>query len=159
MRDPLEIEWQRLLRQCRRQGALETSKHVSDLILRDNYPSWTAYRFSEYLLKRGEFSAAGHLLKIIMQRKNAHPLLDELYGTWLWSTGKRLAAIRFVTRKARLSSKSYLFDLLSSMYSLLGNEKKAAKYLHIASLMAKQELASSSSASSRKRKRDPDGRA
>src|SRR5437660_5329664 len=122
MKDPLQIEWRRLLRHVRRHGPSETTKHVSKLLRQGNYPTYYPYKLSEYLLRRGEFQAAGTLLKATRRFGSPHPLIDKLYGKWLWANGERKSAIRFTEGRAAVWSNSSLFNLLSSMYLVSGNK-------------------------------------
>lgn len=140
MEDPVKTEWRRLLRRLRSKGASETTKYVSNLLRKGNYPVWYPYRLIEYLMKHDEFDLAGRLLDVTREYGMPHPLIDKLYGMWLWSVGKREAAIKFVGRKARSWPCSYLYSDLSTMYRLMGKKVAAKKYLQTADTLAKREL-------------------
>ncbi len=140
MRHPVDIEWRRLLYRLRRQGAQKTVEYVSDQVRKEGYPLWFPFKLSYRLMKRGEFAAAGKLLKATRRFGQPNPLIDGRYGTWLWCTGKHAAAIKFVARQAKLWSASLLFSDLSAMYRLIGQDEEADKYLRIAGALADREL-------------------
>src|SRR5437899_2934045 len=95
-RSPSEIEWKRLRARLRRKGPKEVTAHVIARVAVKTYPLWCAYKLSWLLMKRGEFGYAGRLLKSVRQTRERHPLIDALYGRWLWCTSSRTAAIRFL---------------------------------------------------------------
>ena len=51
MKDPVTAEWRRLLRRLRSKGASDTTKYISNLLRKGNYPVWYPYRLIEYLMK------------------------------------------------------------------------------------------------------------
>jgi hypothetical protein len=115
-------------------------EYVSALVRKEEYPLWFPFKLSYRLMKRGEFSAAGKLLKATRRFGQPNPHIDSRYGTWLWCTSNHAAAIKFVARQARLWSSSLLFSDLSAMYRLLAQDRKADKYLRIAGALADREL-------------------
>src|SRR5438552_8994692 len=136
MTDITEKELNRLIRRVRSKGAVETIEHVSGLIRTGHYHAWYVYKLAEYLFRRGEFSAAGKLLNNMRRFGEPNPLTDKLFGTWLWCTGKRKAAIAFVTRRAKFWSASFLFGHLWLMHSLSGKNREAKHYLSVARSLA-----------------------
>lgn len=72
MKDPVRTEWRRLLARLRRQGLAETTTYVSGLVETGDYPLTYPYRFIEYLLKHGEYAAAGKLLGILKRTRQNH---------------------------------------------------------------------------------------
>ena len=141
MSDEVQNEWRRLLGRLRRQGTMETAKYVSGLVRKGGYPLWYTHQLAEYLIKRGELAAAEVLLKAIRRFGTKHFLIDLLYSRWLWCLGERTKAIRFTERKAKFWSQSCLYNQLSAMYKLKGDDQKAEKYLGIAGSLAELELA------------------
>jgi hypothetical protein len=137
----VEKEWRRLRVRVRREGAVNATRHVANLIRQGGYPVWYPYKLGDYLLKQGELSAVGELLRVVRRFAQPHPLIDKLYGTWLWCLGNREQATRFIRKRAKQWSKSFLYNELSAMYKLEGHEKKAKKCLDIAKLLAERELA------------------
>lgn len=137
-------EWRRLLSRLRRNGPIETAKHVSCLVKKGGYPLWFTQELLDRLIKRGELEAADILLKTARRFGEKHFLIDLLYSRWLWSMGKRTKAIRYTERKAKLWSHSCLYNQLSAMCKLNGEDQKAANYLGIADSLTKLELANKS---------------
>jgi predicted Zn-dependent protease len=138
--DPVDLEWRRLLRQCRRHGAPQTARRLAIAAGKDEFPLWYVVRFAEYLLKRGQFSTVKELLDSVNRSRTGHPLIDQVYGKLLWSTGHYGKAIAYVKDRARLWSKSFLYSLLSSMYALRGNDQEARACLRTAADLAEKEL-------------------
>jgi hypothetical protein len=140
MKDPAAAEWRRLLKRLRNDGPSETTRYVLSLARKEKYPSWYSYRLAEYLMKHDELDLAGKLLTAVRKFGQPHPLIDRLYGTWLWCIGKRPAAIRFVGKQARSWPASFLYSDLSAMYSVMGKTKIAEKHLQTAGMLADREV-------------------
>ena len=141
MKDTVEIEFRRILARVHRCGPLETAKYVSNLVRQGTYPIYYPWRLAKYLMKRDEFLSAEILLKTTMRFRDRNPMIEHVYGTWLWSIGEHDKAFRFVTRSVRAYPRSYLFNLLSAMYKLKGDNLNAAKYLAKAASSSVKELA------------------
>jgi hypothetical protein len=139
MLDSVEKEWRRLLRALSKDGADATSRYVSGLIRDERYSIYYGVRLSRLLLKRGETSAAGRILREIMAIGQPDPLVDELYSSWLWCSGHRKRAILFVEQKAKFWSRSYLYEQLGAFYKLCGEPQKADDNFRMAALRAELE--------------------
>jgi hypothetical protein len=140
MVDPVDNEWRRILARVRRNGVLNVSKDISRLVRKGGYPNYYPYKFARYLMKHGEFKEAGRLLSVTRRFGEQNPLVDRLYGNWLWAMGRRKAAFRFVTMAAKTNPHSCLYNSLSAMYKLVGDSKNAGRYLAVAAHFADQEL-------------------
>jgi hypothetical protein len=134
-------EWRRLLDRLRRRGAANTSKYVSDRLINEQYPLWYAYKLTGRLLELGELTAAEEVLSASKLAGHAHPLLDKMYGSWLWCAGRRKEALTFTRKKALEWSHSTLFNLLGAMHLLSGENTKAQKFFEKAEILARKELA------------------
>lgn len=140
IRDPVEVEWGRILAALRRDGPLETTHRVSHLIQRPDYPLVYAYKLAKHLLKLRELNCAGSLLKTVRQSGRDHPLIEWLYAKWLWGTKSKSEAIRFLEEKARFWSQSYLYHRLSAMYALTGRDEESERCFRLAVSLAEKEL-------------------
>jgi len=140
-KDRIEIEWRKVRRRLQRDGALKASKDASILIRKGKFPLPISYRLGKYLLKRGHFEAAGILLDSARRFGTPNPLMDQMYGKWLWCMNKRDAAFRYVARKAAFWRAPYLYYLLSTFCSIDGDEGMADRCLQAAKYLARKELA------------------
>jgi hypothetical protein len=113
--------------------------HVSELVKKGGYPLWYPYCLGDYLLKRGELPAAETLLKATRRFGKKHVLIDKLQSRWFWAHGQRVRAIRFTKKKAKFWSHSCLYNQLSAMYRVGGDDKNADKYLQIFGSLSKRE--------------------
>ncbi len=115
-------------------------EHLSKLIQTGSYPLFLSLEFIEYLLKRGEYGAAGKILKVAEGAGAKHPLLDEHHISWLWCVGKPKAALSFGIKSANHWRRSYLFAAVAGLYVLNGCEKKSDYYFRVANALAAEEL-------------------
>lgn len=139
MLDPIEREWRRLARRFAKNGASATSEYASNLIRTKKYPIYYGTRLVELFMRRGEYAAAGGVLKEMMAIGQPHPLVDELYSSWLWCTDRRKQAILFMEQKAKFWCRSYLYDQLGAFYTLSNEPEKANESFRIAAIEADKE--------------------
>lgn len=147
MADPVvEREWRRILARLRRQGVQKTCEHIICLINRGPYPLAFTTRVVEHLLKRGEYDAAGTIIKAVDRSGATHALMDELHSSWLWCIGKRRAALAFAVRKARFWKKSYMVHHAGTLYRAMADRenseycrKKSDHYWKLAATLVKRE--------------------
>jgi len=138
------------LDRLRRRGPQEATRLVAGLIRNKQYPLVCAYRFIWRLMKRGEFDCAGTLFRAIRRAGVRHPMIDTLWGKWLWCMDAENAAFAFAERKARFWRKSYLFELLATMCTLNGQRERSQKYLGIACMLADYEIVHETARSARR---------
>jgi len=120
----------------------DACEHVSKLIQTGKYPLFLSIEFIEYLLKRGEYSAAGRVIQAAERTGARHPLLDKHHISWLWCVGKTRAALSFAIKSANHWRRSYLFAEVAGLYVLKGQEKKSERYFRLANALAADELQS-----------------
>lgn len=134
-------EWRRLLRRVRRHGPVETGQYMADLIRTTKYPLYFIMRFSEYMMAKGRYDAAGLALEAAVAGGVSDPVIDKLYAKWLWCIGKRGAAIQYAQEKAKFWQRSYLYLMVSAFHSLLGDRAKAESYSRLAVALGDTEEA------------------
>ena len=115
-------------------------EHLSRLIRARSYPLFLSLEFIEYLLKRGEYGAAGRVLQLVDGAGAEHPLLDKHHISWLWCVGKPRAALSFAIKSANHWRRSYLFAEVAGLYVLKGHKKKSEHYFRVANILAAEEL-------------------
>jgi hypothetical protein len=140
MINAVDNEWRRILTRCRRNGVSDVATYIAALVRKGGYPNYYPYRFAEYLMKKGEFTEAGRLLRLARRFGEQNPLIDRLYGNWLWAMGRRKAALKFVTTAAEANPHSCLYNSLSAMHKLVGDSESAGRFLAVAAGLADEEL-------------------
>jgi hypothetical protein len=143
----VQNEWRRIQSRLRRQGVEATCQHVLNLIQTGPYPVALTTRLVELLLKRGEYGAAGGIIKAVDRTGAAHPLMDQLHSSWLWCIGKHGSAISFALRRARFWKRSYLIHHVGTLYRCMANRtgshyyrRKSQHYWRLGAALAEQEL-------------------
>jgi hypothetical protein len=154
----LKKEWEKVLRKFRHKGAEAAADKLCGLMNQGGpVPLALAVQFVEYLLKRGETSTAGIILKTAEAKGVAHPLLAKLHSSWLWCEGDRERAIKYAQRAARQWSRPYLYSQLAALHHLAGNAPTADHFYRAAALLAADEEREETSSSRQKQKKPSRG--
>jgi hypothetical protein len=132
MRPLVKNEWRKFLYRIRRYGFDETTSYTCKRIAAGTCPLFFVVRYLKLLLKKGDIESASRIFRTARRNLRPHPLLDELYSSWLWCSGKKQAAIRVAVKQAHRWKRPYLYTQAAALYDLSGNERMAKRYFRSA---------------------------
>ncbi|SRR6266436_9318736 len=136
----LNAEKNKIRRRLKNHGVENTKDFVSAKIFDGTMPTALSLFTVELLLKQDENGAAGCLLKVMKAQGQEHPLVDELYSSWLWCAGRRKAALAFALKAAKKWMRPYLFNHGAALQSLIGDPINERKFREYAAQLAREQM-------------------
>jgi len=91
-----------------------------------------AYSLADLLMKEGQFTPAGTVLRSVIRHTPSHALLDALYAKWLWCEGKRKQAQAFAGKRqvSRQVSVLTIYTTPQRVRNLQRSTRPGAEFLY-----------------------------